>query len=113
MKKILAILLSTFILATMFTACGGKTPSPTSDNKTQGNTTSAASKETVTLKVWGSQEDQTMLATMVDEFKAANPDKNYDITFGVVSEADAKTRVLEDPAAAADVFAFANDQIKI
>lgn len=53
-----------------------------------------------------------MLATMVESFKVANPDKDYDITFGVVSEADTKTKVLEDPAAAADVFAFASDQIK-
>ena len=49
---------------------------------------------------------------MVEAFKAANTDKTYDITFGVVGEPDAKTRYLEDPAAAADVFAFANDQVK-
>lgn len=53
-----------------------------------------------------------MLGEMVDAFKAANTDKTYDITFGVVGEPDAKARYLEDPTAAADVFAFANDQVK-
>ena len=95
MKKTLAIILSMLILTGALAGCTGES-TPT---------------ETVTLKVWGSQEDQAMLATMVEEFKAANPKVKYDITFGVVSEADAKTKVLEDPAAAADVFAFANDQI--
>ncbi|MEG2480567.1 MAG: extracellular solute-binding protein [Clostridia bacterium] len=67
--------------------------------------------ETITLKVWGSQEDQEMLGEMTEAFKAANPDKTYEITLGVVGEPDAKTKYLEDPAAAADVFAFANDQL--
>lgn len=71
----------------------------------------SALAETVALKVWGSQEDQAMLQEMAESFKAANPDKTYDITFGVVGEPDAKTKYLEDPEAAADVFAFANDQL--
>ena len=72
---------------------------------------SAALAETVSLRVWGSQEDQAMLQEMTEAFKAAHPEKTYNITFGVVSEADAKTKYLEDPMAAADVFAFANDQL--
>ena len=72
----------------------------------------ALAQDAVKLKVWGSQEDQVMLGEMVEAFKAANTDKTYDVTFGVVGEPDAKTRYLEDPAAAADVFAFANDQVK-
>jgi arabinogalactan oligomer / maltooligosaccharide transport system substrate-binding protein len=93
MKKVLMIVL---VLAMLVSLVAGCTP---------------AAKETVTLKVWGSQEDQAMLQQMIDSFKAKNTSKIYDITLGVVSEADARTRVLEDPAAAADVFQFANDQI--
>ena len=48
---------------------------------------------------------------MVSEFKKAHPDKTYDITFGVVGEIDVKTKFLEDPDAAADVFSFPNDQM--
>lgn len=70
-----------------------------------------AMADTVTLKVWGSQEDQAMLQEMIDAFKAANADKTFDISLGVVGEPDARARYLEDPSAAADVFAFANDQL--
>lgn len=67
--------------------------------------------ETITLKLWGSQEDQEMLQEMVEAFKAANPDKTYEIELGVVGEPDARAKYLEDPQAAADVFSFPNDQI--
>lgn len=69
-------------------------------------------KEKITLKVWAPQEEQVLLASMVEAFKKANTGSEYTIELGVVSEADAKTKYLEDPEAAADVFMFANDQIK-
>lgn len=68
---------------------------------------------TVTLKVWGASEDQAMLSEMIEAFKKTNADdgKTYHISLGVVGEDDAKTKVLEDPAAAADVFSFPDDQL--
>lgn len=68
---------------------------------------------TINLKVWGASEDQAMLGEMIEAFKNAHADdgKVYNITLGVVGEDDAKTRVLEDPAAAADVFSFPDDQL--
>ncbi len=101
MRKITAILLS-LLLTLSFASCNNNT----------GSTSSQNNKETVNLKVWGSQEDQNLLNNMIEEFKKQNPDKNYNITLGVVGENDAKTRVLEDPASAADVFSFASDQIR-
>ena len=65
----------------------------------------------VTLKVWGAQEDQDMLTGMIEEFKTAHPEANWTIELGVVGEPDARTKYLEDPEAAADVFAFPNDQV--
>jgi len=65
----------------------------------------------VTLKVWGAQEDQEMLTSMIEEFKTAHPEANWTIELGVVGEPDARTKYLEDPEAAADVFAFPNDQV--
>lgn len=97
MKKISTIILASLLVLGLVGCKGEETPKE---------------KEKVTLTVWGSQEDQEMLKGMVDSFKAAYPEKEYTINFGVVSEADAKTKVLEDPAAAADVFSFANDQIR-
>lgn len=103
MKKILAMLLAATMCISL-AACGDK-----SDKGDE--TTSGGAKESVTLKVWGSQDDQELLEILVDKFKAANPEKEYTIELGVVGEPDAKTKYNEDPSAAADVFAFANDQL--
>ena len=73
----------------------------------------ASSEDVINLKVWGAGEDQAILGEMIEAFKKAHADdgKTYNITLGVVGEDDAKTRVLEDPAAAADVFSFLDDQL--
>lgn len=91
MKKLLALALAMIL---MLSVCAG-----------------ALAEGTVTLKLWGSQDDQALLTELVEGFKAENADVNWDISLGVVGEPDAKARYLEDPAAAADVFAFVNDQI--
>lgn len=65
----------------------------------------------VTLKVWGAQDDQAILRDMCNAFAQAHPEKKYSFTYGVVGEGDAKKIFLDDPEAAADVFHFANDQI--
>lgn len=95
--KRLSLLLLVFVLLFSVTACNRNTDG---DNK-----------ETVKLKVWGAQEDQDMLKSMVEEFKKENTGVNYDITFGVVGEKDTQTKILEDPDAAADIFAFPDDQL--
>lgn len=94
MKKLFTILLSLFFCCSLFVGCTPKDQ-----------------KEVIQLKVWGSQDDQYMLGEMADSFKAAYPDKTYKITFGVVGEPDCYARLSEDPAAAADVFMFSDDQI--
>ncbi len=102
LKKITAILLS-ILLTLSFASC----------NNTNNDTTSSGGQmQVVTLKVWGSQEDQRLLGLMIDEFKKQNTDKTYNISLGVVGENDAKTRVLEDPTSAADVFSFVSDQLR-
>ena len=65
----------------------------------------------ITLRVWGSQDDQQLLREICTDFAAANPDKKYTFRFGVVGEGDAKKTFLDDPAAAADVFHFSDDQL--
>ena len=68
--------------------------------------------QTYDLTLWGSQDDQELLNTLVEEFKKTDPTNTYNITLGVVGEPDALKKVNEDPTAAADVFAFANDQLR-
>ena len=64
------------------------------------------------LTMWGAEEDQTMLREMADAFIEQNADKgNVTIEIGVQSESSAKDTVLADPESAADVFAFADDQL--
>lgn len=135
MKKLLAGVMSVLMVAACFSGCGSTTETTTEGTTaapadtaadtaadTEAADTTAAETEAVaddganfgtdvSLKLWGAQEDQDMLKSMVETFKAQYPNTNWDITFGVVSEADAKTEVLKDPEAAADVFAFASDQL--
>ncbi len=65
----------------------------------------------IALTVWGAEEDQTYLAERIEAFKAAYPDQEFDITLGVESESTAKDTILTDVEAAADVYAFASDQL--
>lgn len=97
--KRMTILLTALLLTVSTAGCNRKTD----DGKVDG--------DTIELKVWGAQEDQEMLKGMIEEFKKENPDKTYNITFGVVGEKDTQTKILEDPDAAADVFSFPDDQM--
>ncbi|MBO5209831.1 MAG: extracellular solute-binding protein [Lachnospiraceae bacterium] len=71
----------------------------------------AATTDTVVLTVWASEEDQELTTTLIENFKAAYPDVTFEITLGAESESTAKDTILTDVEAAADVFAFADDQI--
>ncbi len=71
----------------------------------------SAGDETISLTLWGAEEDQTLLGELAEEFKAAYPDQTFDIQIGVESESTAKDTILTDVEAAADVFSFADDQI--
>lgn len=116
MKKQISLAMAT-VMALSLAACGG---SPSSSSAAAAATDSAGSDATgeaaswgdVTLTMWGAEEDQTMLREMADAFIAENADKgNITINIGACSEADAKDNILTDPTAAADVFAFADDQL--
>ena len=127
MKKILAMLLAVVMVLSL-AACGGGSTTPTteatkgteapnpSSEATQAPTTEAteaptASSEVISLTVWGAEEDQNLLKDLVAKFEAQYSDYSFDIKIGVESESTAKDTVLADPEAAADVFAFADDQL--
>lgn len=105
-KKVLALGL-VGAMAISMAACG-KTSSGT-DNGGSGN--AGTSNETVSLRVWGGEEDQNLLKELVEKFKTTYPDQKFNIEIGVESESTAKDTILTDVEAAADVFAFASDQI--
>ena len=105
-KKLMAGVLCAALLA----GCSGS-GSGSNDKPSGGD-----EKVSVTVTVWGPQEDQSddngkWLQTQCENF--AKEHEEWDITFnyGVCSEGDAKTNLSTDPAAGADVYMFANDQI--
>ena len=68
-------------------------------------------KESVTLSVWGAEEDQEMLNEMVDAFEEKYKDEaEFHITVCAENEVTCKETVLIDPKKAADIYAFVDDQ---
>lgn len=118
MKKLVALLL-TATMAFSLVGCGGSdTPNQGSQSAPAQESTGGAApatpteKQDVSLRMWGAEEDQAMLQGMIDSFVANYADvANITVELGVESEADAKDDVLTDIEAAADVYAFASDQI--
>ena len=70
-----------------------------------------AADDTVKLTLWGAEEDQDLLKDLVGKFEDTYKDQKFDIQIGVESESTAKDTVLTDVEAAADVYAFADDQL--
>ena len=70
-----------------------------------------AAGEEIDLTLWGAEEDQDLLKELVGKFEETYPDQKFNIEIGVESESTAKDTILTDVEAAADVYAFASDQI--
>ena len=76
------------------------------DSCTGGNTDGA-----IKLTVWVSEADRSFAQKVAEEFKAKNPEKNYQFTIDIQGENDVATRVLNDVENAADVYSCINDQL--
>ncbi len=113
-RKIFAICMALITTGMTFSGCG-TAQAPTkeaglTESVTQPQTT--ADNGTVALTVWGGDQDQEMLAEMIDGFKAAHAgEAEFDITLAIESEASCKETLLGDVLNGADVFAFADDQL--
>ena len=119
MKKIIAMLL-VLVLALSMAACGApKAPEAAAPaapaEPAAPAATEAAGPEAITLKVWAPQADQvdenSWLNVMLPKFEAAHPEYAITWDIGVCGEGDAAGIVKNDPAAAADIFLYANDQM--
>ena len=111
MKKITATLLACAMTLGL-AACGGSqapAPAAPADGAASGDVTE------VTLKVWAPQDDQPdangWLNQMEAKFEEAHPEYKMTWVNEVCGEDVAKEQVTKDPAAAADVYMFANDQL--
>ena len=65
----------------------------------------------IKLTVWVSEADRAFANEVVNDFKAKNPDKQYNIVIDIQGENDVATRVLNDVENAADVYSCSNDQL--
>ena len=117
MKKFLALLLAVVMMLALV-ACGGNNAANDKANNTANTTEKTddtAAPEAITLKVWGPQEDQaddnSFLPVACAKFAEAHPEWDITFVFEVCAEGDAGTMVTKDPAAAGDVYMFANDQL--
>ncbi len=118
MKKIIALLLAA-VMVLGLAACGENDTPNTTDSAANNDTTpvdtTPAEPTEVTLKVWGPSEDQvdenSFLQVATAKFAEAHPEYKINWVFEVCAEGDAGTNVTKDPAAAADVYMFANDQL--
>lgn len=119
-KKLTAMLLALGMTASL-AACGGDNPQSSqstggetqpSQSGSQQSQAPSGEKQNVSLRVWGAEEDQALLTELIEGFKTEYADyANFDIQLGVESESKTKDDVLTDPEAAADVYAFASDQL--
>ena len=110
-KKIVAILAVTLALSMALSGCG-ETKNGKKDSGKAKETGTEKETGTVTLTVWGAEEDQALLAEMVESFKAEYAEEaDFDITVAAESEASCKDALLGDVQNGADVFTFADDQL--
>ena len=131
MKKQISLALAG-AMALSLAACGGSastatsTPEAASAAESTAASTEAAAEgdvldqaaaaafsKDVTLTMWGAEEDQDLLREISDKFieKYGNYGGKITISLRVQSESTAKDTVLTGPTAAADVYAFADDQL--
>lgn len=100
-KKVLACLLATALSVTALAGCG---------NGKGGN---GGGTSDIALKVWcpQNQVDTGIMEQQQKAFADAHPEWNITWTTEIVGEDNAKTEVLKDVDAAADVFLFSSDQL--
>lgn len=104
-KLLTTIGISAFALC-ILTGCG------TESVPEQTETPAETKDGTVKLTIWGAENDQDILNEMVGTFKEKyKGEAQFDISIGVCEEAEARETVLADIEGAADVFAFADDQL--
>ena len=89
------LMLSLIGLPLLLVACGG-----------------TGEPSTVTLKVWGPNQEQNFLQAKAEEFRTANPSLNVEFEFAAVGEPELKSVLTLDIAGGADVFAFPDDQLQ-
>ena len=97
MKKLIVVLLSLLMVASLFTACGeGGAQQVKDDGK---------------IRVWVGEESAEFYQKMCDEYIAAHPDFGYTIEVKGMDTGSIAGTITNDPTAAADIYTVAHDNI--
>ena len=113
-KNILPLMGITVGLILSVTGCGSQKASQSElDVEPIQSTTAGDAEGTVSLTVWGAEEDAQLLTTLVESFKQNYAgEADFNITIEPMSEGECKDAILGDVHAAPDVFSFADDQLR-
>lgn len=105
MKRKNSIWLPALLLAVFLTGCQNNGPVSTEQEQ-------AYDPETVSLTVWGAEEDEELLRQIIDGFETQYQGQaEFQITYEPQSESHCMDALMEDLENGADVFAFADDQL--
>lgn len=127
-KRVLALVMSTAMVASVLTACGGGSGDSDNSGSNQssgadsattnaGNASSSAGAsgevQDVTLKVWcpQNQVETGIMEQQQTAFAAEHPEWNITWQTEIVGEDKCKDEVLKDVGVAGDVFMFSTDQL--
>lgn len=133
-KRVLALVMSTTMIASVLTACGGgkddtSTPNTNTNTTTENNdaaadnsgasTDNSAPADTQamdfgsgTIKIWVPDAVTGVTETLCNSFFEAHPEMNgYTVSIEPMGEGDAAGNVITDVEAAPDLYAFAQDQM--
>lgn len=134
-KRVLALVMSTAMIASVLTACGGNGDTPAPDTNTSNNDantttsdTSTASNDTANndapadtsnvdygtgeITIWVAENVQTFTQEQIKAFQEANPQyAGYTVTVEPVGEGDAASNMITDVEGGADIYGFAQDQL--
>lgn len=129
-KKVLALMMSTAMIASMLTACGGGDDSANNNdanaNNNNTNTNDVADTQagadapddsnvdygTGEITIWVAEEVLSFTQEQIAAFQEANPQyAGYTVTVEPVGEGDAASNMITDVEGGADIYGFAQDQL--
>ena len=116
-KKMFIILLSIVFSFGALAGCGAgsveeQSVSETENANEENSGEDALPSGDVTLRVWGSEEDDELINQIISSFISEySSQANFNIIFEPHSESSAKDDILGDVLNAPDVFTFADDQL--
>ncbi len=105
MNRKTRICISTLLMALLLSGCQKESPASIKEEP-------APTSDTVSLTVWGAEEDEELLGQIIEDFQTHYQGQaDFLITYMPQSESSCTNALMADLENGADVFAFADDQL--